>query len=189
MLRHLFLLTALLALAACQTTQVDSDYDPNRDFATLQSWAWQEPAVQYRPDDPRLSSDLTAQRVREAVGQQLEQRGLREASSPEAANFRVQAFFIVDNRQQQVATYYGGGYYGGGYWGGMWGYPGYTEVRTLDYQVGTLQLDFLDRDGKLIWRGSAAQILRHGQKSPAERSQSIHETVAKILAQYPPRGR
>ncbi|MNO07002.1 hypothetical protein D3C81_2290310 [compost metagenome] len=68
----------------------------------------------------------------------------------------------------------------------MWGYPGYTEVRTLDYQLGTLQLDFLDRDGKLIWRGSAAQILRKGQKEPAERTRAIHETVAKILAQYPP---
>lgn len=189
MLRRLLLLASLLVLTACQTTQIDSDYDPKRDFATLQSWVWQEPAVQYRPDDPRINSDLTGQRVREVVAEQLEQRGLREAASSAAADFRVQAFLIVDQRQQQVATYYGGGYYGGGYWGGMGGYPGYTEVRTLDYQVGTLQLDFLDRDGKLIWRGSAAQILRRGQKAPAERTRAIHETVAKILAQYPPRRR
>lgn len=188
MLRHLLLLAALLALAACQSIQVDSDYDPSRDFAALQSWSWQEPAVQYRPDDPRLTSDLTAQRVREAVGQQLEQRGLRQAASAQAADFLVQAFLIVDQRQQQVATYYGG-YYGGGYWGGMWGYPGHTEVRTLDYQVGTLQLDFLDQDGKLIWRGSGAQMVRRSPGSPQERSAAIHETVAKILAQYPPRGR
>ncbi|SDT17230.1 DUF4136 domain-containing protein [Pseudomonas oryzae] len=188
MLHRLLFVAALLALPACQTVQLDSDYDPNRNFTSLQSWAWQEPAVQYRPNDPRLSSDLTAQRLREAVGQQLEQRGLRQAASAAAADFLVQAFLIVDQRQQQVATYYGG-YYGGGYWGGMWGYPGHTEVRTLDYQVGTLQLDFLDRDGRLIWRGSAAQILRSGQKSPAERSRAIHDSVAKILAQYPPRGR
>ncbi len=189
MFRRLLLIASLLALAACQSAQLDSDYDPNRDFAALQTWSWQEPAVQYRPDDPRLRSDLTEQRLRQAVAAQLEQRGLRQAASADAANFRVQAFVIVDDRQQQMATYYGGGYYGGGYWGGMWGYPGYTEVRTLDYQVGTLQLDFLDRDGKLIWRGSAAQILRKGQKAPAERTRAIHETVAKILAQYPPRGR
>ena len=187
MFRRLLLLTALLALAACQGPQIDSDYDPQRDFAALQSWAWQEPAVQYRPNDPRLKSDLTEQRLRAAVTQQLEQRCLRQAGAGAAADIRVQAFLIVDDRQQQIATYYGGGYYGGGYWGGMWGYPGYTEVRTLDYQVGTLQLDFLDRDGKLVWRGSAAQILRGNQRTPLERARAIHETVAKILAQYPPR--
>lgn len=187
MLRRLFLLASVLALAACQTAQLDSDYDPSRDFSSLQSWDWREPAVQYRPEDPRLNSDLTAQRVREAVGQQLEQRGLRQAAAPQQADFQVQIFLIVDDRQQQVATYYGGGYYGGGYWGGMWGYPGHTEVRTLDYQVGTLQLDFLDRDGRLIWRGSAAQIQRQRQKSPDERSRDIHDTVAQILSQYPPR--
>lgn len=189
MLRHLYLIAALLALAACQTVRLDSDFDPHRDYASLQSWAWQEPAVRYSPDDPRLSSDLTAQRVREAVAQQLEQRGLRQAADPAAADFHVQAFMIVDRRQEQVATAYaGGGYWGRGYWGGMWGYP-YTEVRTYDYQVGTLQLDFIDRDGRLIWRGSAEQVLRRGQRSPAERSSEIHDTVAKILAQYPPRGR
>ncbi|MBV2133869.1 DUF4136 domain-containing protein [Pseudomonas sp. MAP12] len=181
MLRRLCLLAILLGLAACQSIQVDSDYDPHRDFAALQSWAWQEPAVQYRPDDPRVRSDLTEQRLREAIAQQLEQHGLRQAAPGTPADIRVQAFLIVDNRQQQVSTYYGGGY-----WGGMWGYPGYTEVRTLDYQVGTLQLDFLDHDGRLIWRGSAAQMLRRNPGSPQERAIAINKTVAKILARYPP---
>ena len=188
MLHRPFLLAALLLLAACQTMQLDSDYDPEHDFSRLQSWAWREPSVQYRPDDPRLNSDLTAQRLREAVGQQLEQRGLRHSADAQAADFLVQAFLIVDNRQQQVSTFHAGTY-AGDRWGGMWAWPGYTEVRTLEYQVGTLQLDFLDRDGRLIWRGSAAQILREGHRSPAERSRAIHDTVAKILAQYPPRGR
>lgn len=189
MLRHLYVIAALLALAACQSVRLDNDFDPHRDYARLQSWAWQEPAVQYRPEDPRLSSDLTAQRVREAIAQQLEQRGLRQAAEGAPADFHVQAFLIVDRRQEQVATAYGGGYWGRGYWAGMWGYPSYTEVRTYDYQVGTLQLDFLDPNGQLIWRGSAEQVLRRGQRSPAERSSEIHDTVAKILTQYPPRGR
>ena len=189
MFRRLLLLASLLALAACQSAQIDSDYDPNRDFAALQTWAWQEPAVQYRPDDPRIRSDLTEQRLREAIAQQLDQRGLRQAASGAPADIRVQAFLIVDNRQQQVSTYYGGGYYGGGYWGGMWGYPGYTEVRTLDYQVSTLQIDFRDHADKLIWRGSAAQMVPRAPGNPAERATAINDTVARILAHYPPRHR
>ena len=73
---------------------------------------------------------------------------------------------------------------GGFYWGG----PAYTETRTLDYQVGTLQIDLIDgRDGKLVWRGSARQVLRNNAPNPAERAAAIRETVAKVLAQYPPR--
>lgn len=186
MFRRLLLLTALLALVACQGPQIDSDYDPQRDFAALQTWSWQEPAVHYRPDDPRLKSDLTEQRLRAAVTQQLEQRGLRQAGAGAAADLRVQAFLIVDHRQQQIATYYGG--YAGN-WGGLWGGPGYTEMHTLDYRVGTLQLDFTDRDGRLVWRGSATQVLPDSPRSPAERTAAINATVTRILTQYPPRRR
>lgn len=188
MFQRLILLAALLGLAACQSIQVDSDYDPHRDFAALQTWGWREPAVQYRPNDPRLSSGLTEQRVMQAVAQQLEQRGLRQIAPGAPADIRVQAFLIVDVRNEQIATYYGGGLMSDR-WGGLWASPGYTEVRTRDYQVGTLQLDFLDRDGKLIWRGSGAQLVRRNPGSPQERAAAIHETVAKILSQYPPRRR
>lgn len=185
MIRRILLVAALLGLAACQSLQLDSDYDPHRDFAALQTWTWQEPAVQYRPQDPRLTSDLTEQRLRQAITDQLERRGLRQTAPGAPADIRVQSFLIVDNRQQQMATYYGSDLMADR-WGGRWASPGYTEVRTLDYQVGTLQIDFLDRDGKLIWRGSGAQMLPRHPGAPAERAAAIQDTVAKILAQYPP---
>jgi len=188
MLQRFLLLAALLGLAACQSIQVDSDYDPHRDFAALQTWDWQEPAVQYRPNDPRLTSGLTEQRVMAAVAQQLEQRGLRQSAPGAPADFRVQTFLIVDIRNEQTATYYGSGLMSDR-WGGLWASPGYTEVRTRNYQVGTLQLDFLDRDGKLVWRGSGAQLVPRNPGSPQERAAAIQETVAKILSHYPPRRR
>lgn len=182
---HVLLIPALL-LSACQTAQLSRDFDPNRDFAAYRSWSWQEPALQYRPDDPRIKSDLTEQRIRAAVGEQLDQRGLRPAPNGTPADLRVQAWLIVDNRQQQVSTGYGGDL--SGRWGGFWGGPTYIETRTVDYQVGTLQIDLLDgQDGKLVWRGSAEQILRNPQPSPNERSAAVRETVAKVLSQYPPR--
>src|SRR3990167_7600949 len=111
----LLLLPLVLLLSACQTAQLERDFDPNRDFAAYRSWSWQEPAVQYKPDDPRINSDLTGQRIRAAA------------------------------------------------------------------------IDLLDgKDGKLVWRGSAEQILRNRQPSPAERETAIRATVAKVLSQYPP---
>ncbi len=185
MLLRLLLVPALLLLAACQTTQIDRDYDASRDFAAYRSWSWQEPALQYSPDDPRIKSDLTEQRIREAVSQQLDQRGLRPAAAGSSADLRAQVWLIVDQRQDQVSTNYGGAW--GGYWGGYWGGPAYTETRTVDYKVATVQVDLFDgKDGKLIWRGSAEQIMRRSQTNPAERDAAIRETVAKVLGQYPP---
>lgn len=180
-------LTVALLVAGCSTPRIEQDYDVSRDFAAYRSWSWQAPAVRYSPDDPRVTSDLTEQRIRSAVSDQLDQHGLRPAAGGAAGDLKVQAWLIVDDRQQQVNTNYGG--YWGGYWGSPWAGPAYTETRTVDYRVATLQLDLLDgRDGKLVWRASAEQVLRPGQ-APAQRDAEIRQTVARLLAQYPPRGR
>lgn len=181
------LLTALCfttLLAGCQAPMATKDYDPSRDFAAYRSWSWQTPALQYRPDDPRLRSDLTEQRVREALASGLDQRGLRPATPNAAGDVKVQAYLIVDNRQQQITTQPAGPW---GYWGGPWGAPGWAETRTLDYQVTTLQVDLLDgRDGKLVWRGSTEQML-NPNATPAQRNETIRRGIDHILANYPPR--
>ncbi|WP_263140701.1 DUF4136 domain-containing protein [Pseudomonas sp. RIT-PI-AD] len=176
------LAVTLVALAACSTPPVSPDYDATRDFAAYHTWAWQTPAVRYRPDDPRVESDLTGQRIRSAVETQLDQRGLRAAPANVQADLKVQAWLIVEDRQEEVATNYGGP------WGGYWGGPGYSETRTLDYKVGTLQLDFFDgKDGKLVWRASSEQVLRTTPQNPAEREAAIRKIVTRLLTQYPPR--
>ncbi|WP_137820374.1 DUF4136 domain-containing protein [Pseudomonas sp. 2FG] len=180
-----FLVPILLLLAACQTDQISRDYDATRDFAAYRSWSWQEPALQYRPDDPRVKSDLTEQRIREAISQQLEQRGLRPAPAAAKPDLKAQAWLIVENRQDQVSTSYGGAW--GGYWNGYWGGPAYTETRNYDYKVATIQVDLFDgKDGKLVWRGSAEQVMRSAPPSPSEREAAIRETVGKLLSHYPP---
>jgi hypothetical protein len=167
MIRRTLILSTALLLAACQNYNVNRDYDSTRDFGAYRSWSWKEPALQYSPDDPRIKSDLTEQRIRNAVSQQLDQRGLRPVANGKA-DLNVQSWLIVDERQQQTS------YNHGGYWGGYWG--GYMQVDMYD-----------GKDGKLVWRGSAEQILASAPPSPAEREASIRETIAKVIEQYPPR--
>lgn len=184
MFPRIVLAALTLLLTACQSAQLNRDYDATRDFGAYRSWRWQEPALQYRPDDPRVKSDLTEQRVRAAMSEQLEQRGLRPAPGA-AADLKAQAWLIVENRQDQVSTSYGGTW--GGYWNGYGNGPAYTETRRIDYKVATLQLDLLDgKDGKLVWRGSVEQIMRSEPTTPAERDAVIREAVGKLLSQYPP---
>jgi hypothetical protein len=183
---RLVVLSLTLLLGACQTSQVSRDFDGHRDFGGYRSWSWKEPGVQYQPDDPRLKSDLTEQRIRQSLTEQLDQRGLRMASPSSNADLEVQAWLIVENRQQLVSTNYGGGW---GPWGGYgyWGGPVGTETRSVDYKVTTLQIDMFDgKDGKLVWRGSTEQILSERSANPETRNTVIRQTVAKILEQYPP---
>ena len=186
MLSRLALASCATLLAACASNNVTQDFDASRDFAGYRSWTWQEPALQYRPDDPRVKSDLTEQRIRQAVAGQLDQRGLRPAQGATPADVKVRTYLIVEDRQQQITTNYGGGW--GGYWGGYWGGPMYNETRSVDYKVATIQVDLFDgRDGKLVWRGSAEQTMRNYPPSPAERSSAIQDTVAQLMSNYPPR--
>ena len=188
MYRLIAVLCVALLLGACQTDRVNRDFDAQRDFGAYRSWAWKEPGLQYQPNDPRIKSDLTEQRIRQAVGEQLEQRGLRMAAPGVKPDVQLQAWLIVENRQQTVTTNYGGG---GGYWGnpwgGYWGGPIGTETRNVDYKVSTLQIDMLDgKDGKLVWRGSTEQMVNDSNADPAAREQALRQTVQKILQQYPP---
>ena len=184
MFRRFILLAMVALLSACAANQVNHDFDASRDFAAYRSWAWKEPAVQYRPDDPRIKSDLTDQRIRQAVADQLDQRGLRPAAAGANGDLNVQTYLIVEERQQQVTTNYGGGW---GYpWYGYYGAPMYNETRNVSYKVATIQIDLLDgKDGKLVWRGSDEQILSR-TPNPSDRRDAILETVTRILANYPP---
>ncbi|MVV49217.1 DUF4136 domain-containing protein [Pseudomonas sp. PB120] len=183
MFRRFALLTMAVLLSACAANRVNHDFDASRDFAAYRSWSWKEPAVQYRPDDPRIKSDLTEQRIREAVTDQLDQRGLRPAAGSKG-DLSVQTYLVVEERQQQVTTNYGGGW--GNPWNGYWGAPMYNETRIVPYKVATIQIDLLDgKDGKLVWRGSDEQMISR-TTNPADRSTAIHETVVRILANYPP---
>ncbi|CAN7704975.1 DUF4136 domain-containing protein [Pseudomonas sp. GL-B-26] len=185
MFRRLALLAVAVLLTACAGSQVNHDFDASRDFAAYRSWSWKEPALQYRPDDPRIKSDLTEQRIRQSVTDQLDQRGLRPAAGGQKGDLSVQTYLIVEQRQQQVTTNYGGGW--GNPWNGYWGGPMYNETRNVSYKVAIIQIDLLDgKDGKLVWRGSDEQILSR-TPNPSDRSTAIRETVGRILANYPPK--
>lgn len=180
MFRRLAFLAVAALLTACAANQVNHDFDASRDFAAYRSWSWKDPALQYRPDDPRIKSDLTEQRIRQSVADQLDQRGLRPAAAGKKGDVSVQTYLIVEDRQQQVTTNYGGAW--GNPWNGYWGGPMYNETRNISYKVAIIQIDLLDgKDGKLVWRGSDEQILSRSP-NPSDRSTAIRETVGRILA-------
>ncbi|MEH6566576.1 MAG: DUF4136 domain-containing protein [Halopseudomonas sp.] len=184
-MRRLFLLLpALLLLAACQGAAVQPDYDATRDFAQYRTWEFAEPAVAYRPEnDPRMSGELTSERVKASVANQMELRGLRPPVAGQNPDLKVKTYLIVENRQDNVTTSFGG-YWGWG--GGFWGGPS-IQTQSVDYKELTLQIDMLDsRDDKLVWRGSESDTLSERPQTPAKREEQINRLVGKILGSFPP---
>jgi len=65
----------LLAVAACVTMNVAADIDPQADFSSYRTYAW-DPAYVDPTDDPRLENNpVFDSRVRSLVGDGLAARG------------------------------------------------------------------------------------------------------------------
>jgi hypothetical protein len=169
-------------LVGCSTFQINSDYDPDADFAGLQSYAW-APAETESAKDPRVQNDLLEGRVHESVDAELSEKGYRLAAEGKKPDFWVTYHAGVESKVdvttvQQVYPYYRGY----SHWGG------YSETYVTNYDEGTLILDVIEtKTEKLIWRGSA-QARVNDSSSPEKRSERIRAAVKAILERFPPEG-
>ncbi len=178
MIRYLLLLS-LLALSACQSnTLIELDYLPGRDYHAVQTWQWAEPAVQFVPNSAAHKSDLDAQRLRNAINEQLAQQGLKNSATPQ---LQVRAWLITEDHQQRTQIMQSD------YWGGIWGPSMRAETYDTTYTTQKLQIDILDASSQqLIWRGSDNWIQPQQRTSPTARDIKLREHVYKILQHFPP---
>lgn len=178
MMRYLFL-SSLLALTACQSNQLaELDYRPDYDYQSLRTWQWAEPAVQFIPNSAEQKSDLDAQRLRDAISQQLTQQGFQHSNNGQVL---VRAWLITETQPQrtEVLQY--------DYWGGFWGPALRAETYDTTYTAQKLQIDLLTADNQqLIWRGSDSWALPQQRISPPARDAKLREQVQHILQRFPP---
>lgn len=178
MLRYL-LLISLFTLSACQSNQlVELDYQLGRDYHSLQTWQWAEPAVQFIPDAEHNKSDLDAERVRSAIAEQLTQQGLQHKTQ---AQLQVRAWLITEIQQQRTEVMQSD------YWGGLWGPSIRSETYDTTYSSQKLQIDLIDSATQaLIWRGSDSWVLPKQHINPAARQAKLRQQVQRILQNFPP---
>lgn len=180
MLMRTLLLASILALSACQNQAlVELDYQPEQNYQAFQSWQWAEPDIEFRPAAEQLHSDLDADRIRDAVSQQLLQQGLTQAKD---APLLVRAWLISEQKQQQTQVMHND------YWGGFWGPSMHVERFDTSYNLQTLQIDLLDSlNQKLVWRGSDSWVLPASRTNPAERDATLRKHTQRILQNFPPK--
>jgi Domain of unknown function (DUF4136) len=169
----LALLALVLASPGCSSMRIRTDYDPQADFAALHTYAWAPPTPGKR--DLRVS-DLTVERIHQAVDDVLRQKGYELASTGEP-DFRIGYDVVIESKTdvRTMPSFYGPGW---------WGYG--SDVYVDQYRSGTLILQIRNgHTGREIWRGSAEARVDEGA-SPEERTKRVHEAVTKILEHFPP---
>ncbi len=163
----------LLLFSGCDfSTSVD--YDQNADFSSFKTYAW---AGEKNPE----VSDLVHNRILQAVGEQLQAKGLSSVKSDPD----VYVTYHGDDNEVTVidTTHYGYGYGPGWYWGGGMGMTGSSsQVRT--YKEGTLVIDIYQASKKeLVWRGTVTGTI---SDNPKDNTKKINKGVEKIFKKFPP---
>ena len=168
-IRNVLLLLCLLVLTlTCSSVyDVSYDFDKQADFARLKTYDW-------LPVPEKVAIDtLVLNRIKNAANTQLEGKGFRML--PDNPDFLV----AMHAGTKEKVSYRDWGYSYGGYWRG----PRYS---SLNYEEGTLILDFVDAKSKeLIWRGVAKGFVGSAQ-TPEETDKLVNEFVQKILQYFPP---
>ena len=174
------LLAATLALAACSTVTVTTDYDRSASFAKYKTYSL-APAAKGETLSPTSENAL-----RSTLRAQLAQRGISEVASGKGDLAVVRHVFVKD----KVAVYqytdwgyrYGGGWpYGYGSYG-MWAGAPVTYTDVNQYTEGTMVLDFVDtRTSKLVFRGTGTAIV----SGPESNAGKITKGVEKMMAGFP----
>lgn len=179
-------LLAAVFLLACSGIRVSQDYDPTTDFSRYRTFAWAPEPVE-KSGDLLLDSPLMDRRIRSAVENTLAANGYRKATDRQP-DFFVTYHLAVRTRIEADTFgpgigWYGYPYYYRGY--PYWGDFGYDTV-IREYEEGTLIIDFTDAiSRKLTWRGIGTRRIQ-SHSTPEKTTESVNNTVAEILAQFPP---
>ena len=177
-MRRSALLLCLAACVACSGIRVSTDYDPEADFGSLSSYAWLEERSGVRGDREGITS-LLDRRVRAAVADELQSKGLASAARGDADLLVM--YHLSAERKLDVDVINSN--YGAG--PGRWNRVGSTQTVVREYQEGTLVIDLVDAATReLVWRGTGQTRLRE-YSDPERREKRLRDAVKQILEGSP----
>jgi hypothetical protein len=185
----------LLAGCASGPPKPDVDYKPDYDFSQIQKIAFYKKSGQVSGDNPLQLSDIQKDRIDEALGYALGNRGYQIVDDASAADLLV-SWHLVTQHKTDVRTYetpaYGASY-GYGRHGRYNRYsmyncwscaPTQTEVSVQDYTEGTFIVDMIDPEmRKSVWRGVTQSKLKGKHESDQGK---YNEAATAIFASFPP---
>jgi hypothetical protein len=177
--RRLLVLTALMGLVGCSSStfesrvNVESYLNPDGNYGTYKTYGW----VDYGTDQRVIEDGTTRERVKTAVEQAMEARGLKKDMM--APDLLIGYHGAVEHKldEVEVQSYYDENDYQ------LAREPG----KSIDsWEVGTLMLMVFDaRSGMMLWQATAQAELDEKRVSQREQRERIEYAVQKMLDTLP----
>ncbi|MFW2440089.1 MAG: DUF4136 domain-containing protein [Arenicellales bacterium] len=178
--KTLVVVSALLLTACVSTPEIRVNVDESTDFSIFQTYGFIEPLG----TDKAGYTTLVSKYLRQAVSQELENRGYVYSSSPDLlVNFYTRLVERTYITSAPTPVYYGGYY---NYRHGVYGvYPGYVfRPYSYNYQEGTVNIDLVDAQKKqMVWEGIAVNVVDSEELNNPQ--QAFQMVIAAIFEQYP----
>ncbi len=184
MYRTKFAAAALLVafIAGCATARPPNtrvDYDKKADFSVYRTFGFPKETG----TDRGGYATLVTSYFKSSVTTAMEARGYKY--SEEKPDLLVN-FYMNTRERTEVRPNpdpFGYGYYG--YRDGLYrGWPLYDQDRTVNYQIGTINVDIVDAEKKqLIWEGVSEG--RVTEEALANQKVTINAVVTELMRSYP----
>ncbi len=177
----LVVLAAGVLLQGCVSKpDVRADYDHGADFGKYHSFNF----VPQLSTDKMGYSSLVTQQLKTSVTTQMEQRGYK--LDPATPDLLVNFSGKLQEKQEVQSSPAAGQYYGyrTGFYGAWPGYGMASDVYTVNYTQGTLNIDMIDaRHMQMVWEGvTVGEITKEHLKN---REATIDKAVGNIFAKFP----
>ncbi len=172
------LLAGVALLQGCASKpDLRADYDKSADFAKYHSFNF----VKSPSTDTLGYGNLMTQQFETAIRSQLEKRGYKQAESPDLmVNFSGK----LQEKADVQSSGGGGGYYGYRGYGAWPGYAYGTDVYTVRYTIGTINIDLIDASrNQMVWEGVAVGEVT--KKHLENREAAVAKAIEKIFSKYP----
>lgn len=165
-------LSAVLLATTALALEIQVDYNRQIDFSKYRTFSWAEGTTPLSP--------MTQDRIRQAVVEAMERRGLEEVA--DGADLLVVTHAAQSSEKEISAHTWS---YGG--WGyGAWNQSGWgsSTVNVSEVETGTLVVDLIDTASEdLVWRGVATAAI---QKDPNKGEKQLRKAATKMFKEFPP---
>jgi Domain of unknown function (DUF4136) len=184
LMRSVLLATSVIALGACTTLPVTTDYNPAAGGAGgCHNYAWAQERTRNAGQPAAFGNPLNAERLRAAIESNLAARGIQPAVDHTNADCVIG--YAIGSRQ--VADEYAGLGFGMGYGWGGWGHRGFGGMAydwPLVRNEGRISVDLFDaKSRRPIWHASVNQNVVDLTGPSAEAR--INAAAAAIFTKFP----
>lgn len=169
------------SIAGCATSSPPNtrvDYDKSADFSVYRTFGFPKQTG----TDRGGYSTLVTSYFKSSMTTAMEARGYKY--SEENPDLLVN-FFMNTRDRTEIRTNAGAGYGYYGYRDGLYrGWPMYDRDRTVNYQIGTINVDIVDAAKKqLIWEGvSEGRVTEEALANPKV---TVNAVVTELMRKYP----